>query len=421
MSNTYINSSSVNVFPTALRTRIGTGKFTSEENITGIIRAVANNSYIISYPSDENLYTGDWEFIIYGYYFGTSGVGLSTGNNIYAQIKLDNSGRLVAWDGSVILDDGDLFKALYITSDSPGVDVGNVHTLQLISNGVVNPEALYEVNSDRVRFNLPGSGTLDLQTQITSMEDNIDVIERDIDSIEDNIGEYAVETDGTISARLDYLDKTNSETITIDTTKGAVGKNAGEIVGIKNNISSNYVRKTSTSSDFYTNAMNNAGIQFVADESNNSEYNNKGVSFSTGNTGVSAKQNGSTGSILGVRAESSVNIGVSNSTKFSVGSSETITYNKIIPDTTNTKDLGQSDKVFSKVWGNEFSGKANTAGTSDKLGNTTIGQGPTGTGPVVSKTMYLDDGTATEGITITFSTSEPSGGKNGDIWFKYNA
>jgi hypothetical protein len=37
------------VFPTALRSAIPNGKFTSEENITGIIRAVSSRESFIKY------------------------------------------------------------------------------------------------------------------------------------------------------------------------------------------------------------------------------------------------------------------------------------------------------------------------------------------------------------------------------------
>ncbi len=58
----FINKSQVKAFPVALS--ISGSKFTSEDNITGIIRAVVDKeNYIISGANNE------YEFVLHGYYF----------------------------------------------------------------------------------------------------------------------------------------------------------------------------------------------------------------------------------------------------------------------------------------------------------------------------------------------------------------
>jgi len=60
-----IESSNVKkVFPSSLRVYDGAkSKFTSEDNLTGIVRVVVKPSYILSHSNTL------WELVINGYYF----------------------------------------------------------------------------------------------------------------------------------------------------------------------------------------------------------------------------------------------------------------------------------------------------------------------------------------------------------------
>ena len=122
------------MFPSALR-KEQDSKFTSENNITGLIRSITDReSYIIKLDNTQGV-----EFVIHGYYFNLTAKSLSNiGSNIYAGIRLDSSGRLVAYsNGSTTLDSSSGFEGLYLgTNPSTG---SNYYSLQLTSG--TNPVA----------------------------------------------------------------------------------------------------------------------------------------------------------------------------------------------------------------------------------------------------------------------------------------
>lgn len=127
----YLNSSKVNIFPASLRIYNGQGKYTTEHNLTGIVKSVVDNhSYIISRTLEDS----PFRFVINGYYFEVTE--LPNGNNLWANIRIEDAGeysRLVkVEDGSTELDNNS-FYALSFTTD--GEDNNATHSLQLKLNG----------------------------------------------------------------------------------------------------------------------------------------------------------------------------------------------------------------------------------------------------------------------------------------------
>jgi len=105
------------VFPSALRTLKAEGKFTSENNLTGIVRTITGKDSFYRVIRDGSEITG-YILVIYGYCFQVNGDVLPE-NVVYANVQLDSSGRLVAEDGTTLLDDGDEFKGLFFTTSIP--------------------------------------------------------------------------------------------------------------------------------------------------------------------------------------------------------------------------------------------------------------------------------------------------------------
>ena len=97
-------------FPSALSQN--ESKFTSERNITGIIRSVVDveNGSFICRVAD-----GIYEFVINGYYFKMQ---VPDSQNVWASILIDSSNRLVRVNGGTELYDGTDFKGIYFTESS---------------------------------------------------------------------------------------------------------------------------------------------------------------------------------------------------------------------------------------------------------------------------------------------------------------
>ena len=133
----YINSSALEVFPSALRSQSYKGRFTSETNLTGIVRSVTDKEkYVISWEP------GDYKIVINGYYFTFSTLPDSLGNTIYAHIRTDSSNRLVSYNtGSTSLDDSSGFLGLLLdgnpttTPSTQNTDL--LYHLHILNNGVV--------------------------------------------------------------------------------------------------------------------------------------------------------------------------------------------------------------------------------------------------------------------------------------------
>ena len=157
--NQYLSSDKVNVFPASLRTYNGYGKYTTEFNLTGIVKSVVDkDSYIIS----RSLEDSPFKFVINGYYFEVNDT--ISGNNIFANIKIENTreySRLNNLTGEIdaALDANDEFQALSFTSGNK--DSNATHWLKLTdANGNIckdnfpkfDPESIGpgDVNSDSI-------------------------------------------------------------------------------------------------------------------------------------------------------------------------------------------------------------------------------------------------------------------------------
>jgi len=161
------------VFPTALRSAIPNGKFTSEENITGIIRAVSSRESFIKYwnesISNDDTSSVRAELIIHGYYFRLTKLP-DISSNLYASIILDEVGRLRGWDDSnnvstpalFSLDeniDGTLsFIGLKFSSDLPEVPEGfSVYSLQIYSDGNYLKENESQLDDTKILVTINGN------------------------------------------------------------------------------------------------------------------------------------------------------------------------------------------------------------------------------------------------------------------------
>jgi hypothetical protein len=99
--------------------------------------------------------------------------------------------------------------------------------------------------------------------------------------------------------------------------------------------------------------------------------------------------------------------------------------NKIIPNATGTVDIGASNKLFANVYATNFSGTfaGNLVSSQIIVGNVTISQSAvTVNGNALTTQSYVASYVQTAGRnsqgTRTISTSPPSGGSAGDIWYQ---
>ena len=151
MATTFISNSSLKeLFPSALSTNAS--KFTSEKNITGIVRAVVdNNSYIISGASNE------YEFVLNGYYFK---IIYTAGQNLWVGIYTDDHDRLIGFTGSgqvtTEMSDGTNFRGLLLgTAESDVIKTVssgyNSYRLQIVKNGRLNKDAMYKFSQGSIK------------------------------------------------------------------------------------------------------------------------------------------------------------------------------------------------------------------------------------------------------------------------------
>ena len=152
-------STKVKAFPISLRTFDGMGKYTTENNLTGIPRSVTDfDSFLLSrHKSDD-----PFRFVIHGYYFELTPDGDVPFHNrqeadvrdanLYIHIKIENNGeysRLVDYDDGGTDIDNDLqgdwqFRALAIdTEPNPTGDANyTIYTLKLTNeDGDLAPES----------------------------------------------------------------------------------------------------------------------------------------------------------------------------------------------------------------------------------------------------------------------------------------
>lgn len=165
----FVKSDNIQVFPTSLRgynesdASYSRGKYTSEENLTGIVKTLANKpSFIINWDTVN----GCGELVINGYYFNITG----TNSNIlsgplYAYIYLDSSHRLTEQNGF----GGDLDKS----GDFNGITFGNTvpldveenNSLQILdNNGEVIEGNFYKFDAKTV-YTILGSGGIEINLE----------------------------------------------------------------------------------------------------------------------------------------------------------------------------------------------------------------------------------------------------------------
>lgn len=158
----YIPSDKVTVFPSSLRSAQNgdraSGKYTSEENLTGMIRTLANkDSFIISWPDDNDFESHPAEFVINGYYFKVTSAPQLT-NNLFAGIKLDNAKRLSSLDGNETqLDPGSDFIGLGFQDSISGFD----YSLQILEGGNVVTKNFHKFNADTIFLNAGEGSSLE--------------------------------------------------------------------------------------------------------------------------------------------------------------------------------------------------------------------------------------------------------------------
>ena len=148
----YVSSQDIVGFPLALRAApYASGKFTSENNITGISRSILDvDSYIIDNVGKE--------FVIHGYYFKITGSlpNRESGYGLYASIILDNALRVNGYSsGSATtqLDtQGGLFQGLIFDKNPITAPTGyTAYSLQLfLSDGSLNVARKKKISSDSI-------------------------------------------------------------------------------------------------------------------------------------------------------------------------------------------------------------------------------------------------------------------------------
>ncbi len=146
----YFSSDSVSVFPSTLRTKTFSGKYTSEQNFVNILNSITdiddfteNKGYVLSYKNNV------LKVVIHGYYFEITDSLLSTlsQGNLWLQIKVEkgivNSNTLVSFDSTSVDLDTDLdpasdFVGLKYSTSEPADEVTEnyaVYTLKAFENG----------------------------------------------------------------------------------------------------------------------------------------------------------------------------------------------------------------------------------------------------------------------------------------------
>ena len=148
----YIPSENVTVFPSSLRSASNgdraSGKYTSEENLTGIIRTLANkDSFIINWGPKNTPATNTAEIVINGYYFKLLDcTAVPTTGNVYAGIKLDSAKRLKSLVTGTELDKQGNFVGLGFDTSASSFD----YSLQILNNGTLVEANKHKFNADTI-------------------------------------------------------------------------------------------------------------------------------------------------------------------------------------------------------------------------------------------------------------------------------
>ena len=152
MSEYYVNSSKVEVFPSTRRSAqyASSARLLSEKSFSRLINQIVDrDAFIISYNKDEN----SIEFNIHGYYFkvtdfSTAIQSISTGSKVYACIEIDDTSNELYGQ-----DEGSLYKGVYFTSAVP-TEATSGHTLYYLSLGTATSSGLSEDIDSYIVFNI---------------------------------------------------------------------------------------------------------------------------------------------------------------------------------------------------------------------------------------------------------------------------
>ena len=163
-------SDNVGVFPASLRIYNGMGKYTTENNLTGIPRSVTDyDSFLLSRTKSDN----PFRFVIHGYYFEIKEMGFASNEadtadaNLYLHIKVENAAeytRLVNYnrgtntdsdqiDTANEIDNNSEFQALKIDNVSEPSQVSGytIYTLRLTdSEGNLNKPSFPKIDVDSI-------------------------------------------------------------------------------------------------------------------------------------------------------------------------------------------------------------------------------------------------------------------------------
>ena len=146
----------VNVFPSAYRTEKPSGKFTSEQNITNLIKSLANkDSFVVDYVTVGKIL----KVVIDGYYFEIKDYDLPTGDlTLYIYVK-DN--YLLSVSGTTSLDASGNFVG--ISDSDPGIPADYLRKLEVLKAGKL-------VNKGYISELIDGDGNwIDLSNILTNI------------------------------------------------------------------------------------------------------------------------------------------------------------------------------------------------------------------------------------------------------------
>lgn len=159
MSEYYVNSSKVEVFPSTRRSAqyASSARLLSEKSFARLVNQIVDrDAFIISYNSDENTI----EFNIHGYYFRVTDFSsaiqsISAGSKVYACIEINNTSSELYGQ-----DDGTLYKGVYFTSTVP-TEATSGNTLYYLALGTVSSTGFSVYVDSYIAFNM---GKVDLKT-----------------------------------------------------------------------------------------------------------------------------------------------------------------------------------------------------------------------------------------------------------------
>lgn len=371
----YIKSNNISVFPSALRAaengNYASGKYTSEPNLTGIIKTIADrDSFIIRWDIDEeNTENNIAEFVINGYYFRISGVDLPTptggDSNLYASIRLDSADRLCRADdsGYTYLDDNSNFiGVVFGGSEINDTSDTTAYNLKIYENNSLFADNFHKFNAERIFFVIDGAN-LDLQPLLESLNN----------SGLSNGGALSPTRGGTGMTTATY---TNAVVI------GNSGTATGAMQTVQTKRGAFFATRENDKPQFDTLPVAEGGTGVTTITSDRVLVGN-----GTGAIGTIQKTSDNTANTLVQRGESG-NFSAGTITANLDGTAATAT------NATNDSEGNEISSTYLKLEGGKMSG-AVTDGTYD-----------------IYRTGQVRN--------ITISNDDASGGINGDIWITYS-